>query len=156
MLTQVTPQNFGYDLVRIQRAALLEQHYVVISTDITFAAWRQPDSTRVFWYELSCENVADSEQLINTLSQEDSLSNWYHQKLESRERLLAIGLSFFDGLFDDQFFAALEEIVEKVWQRWDTSLRALNYCDLENLHDFFNFTETKDQETKIAIRFPKR
>jgi hypothetical protein len=156
ILTQVTPQNFGYDLARIQRAAVSGQHYIVISTDITFAAWRQPESTKVFWYELSRESVADSEQLINTLSQAESLSNWYHQQLESRERLLALGLSFFDGLFDDQFFAALEEIVEKVWQRRDASLRALDYCDLENLHNFFNFTETKDQGTKIAIRFPKQ
>lgn len=156
ILTQVTPQNIGYDLAKIQRTAVSGQHYVVISTDITFTAWRQPDSTKVFWYELLPENVADSDQLINSLSQEDSLSNWYHQKLEARERLLALGLSFFDGLFDDQFFTALEEIVEKVWQRRDASLRALDYCDLENLHNFFSFTETKDQGTKIAIRFPKQ
>ncbi|WP_373530218.1 hypothetical protein [Nostoc sp.] len=156
ILTQVTPQNVGYDLARIQRAAVLREHYVVISTDITFAAWRQPESIRKFWYELSRESVADCEELINTLSQEDALSNWYHQKLGSRERLLALGLSFFDGLFDDQFFAALEEIVENVWQRRDASLRALDYCDLENLHNFFNFTETKYQGTKIAIRFSKQ
>lgn len=156
ILTQGTPQNVGYDLVKIQRAAVSGQHYVVISTDITFTAWKQPDSTKVFWSELLPEDVADSEQLINSLSQADSLSNWYHQKLESRERLLVLGLSFFDGLFDDQFFTALEEIVEKVWQRRDASLRALDYCDLENLNNFFSFTETEGQGTKIAIRFPKQ
>jgi hypothetical protein len=156
ILTQVTPQNIGYDLARIQRAAVSGEHYVVISTEINFTAWRQPDSAKGFWYEVLPEKVTDSEQLINSLSEEDSLSSWYHQKLELRERLLALGLSFFDGLFDDQFFTALEEIVEKVWQRRDASLRALDYCDLENLHNFFNFTETKDQGTKITIRFPKQ
>jgi hypothetical protein len=156
ILTQVNPQNIGYDLARIQRAAASGDHYVVMSTDTPFAAWKQPESTRSFWHELLREDVADSEQLINNLSQEDLLSNWYHQKLDSRERLLVLGLSFFDGLFDDQFFAALEEIVERVWQRRDASLRALDYCDLENLHQFFNFTETRDQGTKITIRFPKQ
>lgn len=156
ILTQITPQNVGYDFLRIQKAALSSQHYVVVSTDVTFAAWKQPDSARKFWYELSVESVSDSEKLINTLFQEESLSKWYHQTLNPREQLLALGLSFFDGLFDDQFFAALEEIVEKVWQRRDASLRALDYCDLDNLQSFFNFTETKNQGTKIAIRFPKQ
>ena len=156
ILTQVTPQNIGYDLTRIQRSSLTSQHYVLISTDITFAAWRQPDSTKKFWHELSRKNVDDAAQLINNLSEEDALSNWYHQQLEPRERLLTLGLSFFDRLFDDQFFAALEEIVEKVWQRRDASLRALDYCDLENLYVFFNFNETKNQGTKLEIRFPKQ
>ncbi|BAS59489.1 VCBS repeat-containing protein [Leptolyngbya boryana NIES-2135] len=157
ILTQVNPQSFGYDLARIQKAANLCKHYIVMSTDVTFAAWRQPSSTKLFWYELSRGSVADAPQLINTLSQEEALSNWYHHHLKQpRDRLLALGLSFFDGLFDDQFFAALEEIVERVWQRRDASLRALDYRDLENLHTFFNFTETKNQGTKIAIRFPKQ
>lgn len=155
ILTQVTPQNISYDLASIQKASVLGGHYIVISTDITFIAWRQPDNTKALWYVLSRESVADAEQLINTLSQEDSISKWYLQELKPRERLLALGLSFFDGLFEDQFFTALEEIVEKVWQRRDTSLRALDYCDLENLHNFFNFTETTDRGTKITIRFPK-
>lgn len=155
ILTQVTPQNISYALAKIQEAAVLYGHYIVMSTDKTFEAWRQPDSTKAFWYDLSPEMVADAEQLINTHSTEDSLSKWYLQELNARERLLALGLSFFDGLFEDQFFTALEEIVEKVWQRRDTSLRALDYCDLENLHNFFNFTETNERGTKIAIRFPK-
>jgi hypothetical protein len=156
ILTQVTPQNVGYDLERIQRSAVAGQHYIIVSTDVNFTVWRQPDRTKVLWYELSIKDVGDAPQLVNGLSQEDLLNEWYHQKLSPRERLLALGLSFFDGLFDDQFFTALEAIVEKVWQRRDASLRALDYCDLEKLHDFFSFTDTKDQTTKIAIRFPKQ
>ncbi len=153
ILNQVAPQNVGYDLDRIRKAAVSGKHYVVISTNTPFTAWRQPpESKNKFWYPLSRESVSDSEQLINTFSEEDSLRKWYLQELEPRERLLVLGLSFFDGLFEDQFFAALEEIVEKVWQRRDASLRALDYCDLENLSHFFNFTETKDQGTKIEIR----
>ncbi|MGK7942151.1 MAG: hypothetical protein AB4062_18735 [Crocosphaera sp.] len=156
ILTQVTPQNIGYNLTKIQKAANNHNHYVVLSTEITFTAWRQPESNKKLWYEVSQKKVADCQDLINHYSQADALSNWYF-KLQSRERLLALGLSFFDGLFDDQFFAALEEIVENVWQKRDASLRALDYCDLENLEgSFFNFTTTKYQGTKISIRFPKQ
>ncbi|MEC4817410.1 MAG: hypothetical protein SAK29_29680 [Scytonema sp. PMC 1069.18] len=35
LLTQVSPQNIGYDLSRIQ-SAVREQHYVIVSTDLTF------------------------------------------------------------------------------------------------------------------------
>lgn len=156
ILTQVTPQNIGYDLNTIIRMAKSCQHYVIVSTGTTFTAWRQPSTNQKYWYEVSPDKVADCQKLINQNSEEDSLSKWY-LGLEPRERLLALGLSFFDGLFDDQFFAALEEIVETVWQKRDSSLRALDYCDFEKLEEsFFNFTETKNQGTKINIRFPKQ
>lgn len=50
-------------------------------------------------------------------NQRESLKKWYNTYLSSREQLLAIGLSLFDGLFEDQFFAALEKVVEDVWQK---------------------------------------
>lgn len=43
-----------------------------------------------------------------------------------------------------------------MWQRRDPSLRALDYCDLDNLLNFFNFTETKTQGTFVEVRFPKQ
>src|SRR5919202_2470451 len=68
------------------------------------------------------------------------LETWF-RTLESREQLLALGVSFFDGLFDDQFFAALEKVVRNVWQQRDSTLRALDYCDLENLGNYFEFSK---------------
>jgi hypothetical protein len=50
--------------------------------------------------------------LVNKLTDKESIHEWYYRRLIPREQLLALGLSFFDGLFDDQFFAALEEIFE--------------------------------------------
>ncbi|KYC34574.1 hypothetical protein WA1_51200 [Scytonema hofmannii PCC 7110] len=156
VLTQLSPQNIvGYNLSRVQSNAAESPHYVIVTTDTPFAAWRLPESARSFWQELEVEDVADSENLINKLPKE-SIHNWYYHQLNPREQLLAIGLSFFDGLFDDQFFAALEEVVESVWQRRDTSLRALDYCDLDNLRSFFNFTETTTQRTIVEVRFPKQ
>lgn len=157
VLTRVLPQDVGYDLARIQRSATLANHYVVLSTDIPFATWKLSDSAKEFSYELASKDVADSERLSNKLSTEERLSQWYHEKRDRpREQLLALGLNFFSGLFDDQFFAALEEVVERSWKRRDESLRSLDYCDLDNLSDFFNFTETKAQGTQIEIRFSKQ
>jgi len=77
-----------------------------------------------------------------------AIKRWY-PALNSREQLLTLGLSFFDGLFDDQFFAAIDKVVEKVWQKRDSTLRALDYCDLFELRDFFDFVPTEDYGAKI-------
>lgn len=156
ILTQVSPQNIvSYDLSQVQKVAALSSHYVIVTTDTPFAAWRLTESTKSFWYELTVEDVAGSEDLINKLTDEESIHRWYY-RLTPREQLLALGLSFFHGLFDDQFFAALEEIVESAWQRRDTTLRALDYCDLDKLRSFFDFTETNTSKTFVEVRFPKQ
>jgi Bacterial SH3 domain len=157
ILTQVSPQNIvGYSLQQIQQAALSSSHYVIVTTDTPLVAWRLPERAKTFWHELTVEDVADSQELVNKLTDQESIHEWYYRRLQPREQLLALGLSFFDGLFDDQFFAALEEVVENAWQRRDTGLRALDYCDLDNLRSFFNFTETNTQRTFVEIRFPKQ
>jgi hypothetical protein len=71
---------------------------------------------------------------------EINLKEWF-RNLEPREQLLALGLNLFDGLFEDQFFAALEQVVRNVWQQRDSTLRALDYCDLENLGNYFEFSK---------------
>jgi len=157
VLTRVSPQDVGYDLARIQRSATSANHYVILTTADPLTAWKLPDRVKALWHELTIEDVADSERLINNLSNEESLQ-WYHEKRDRpREQLLALGLSFFSGLFDDQFFAALEKVVDQTWKRREESLRSLDYCDLDNLGNFFNFTKTKTQGTEIIeIRFPKQ
>jgi hypothetical protein len=72
---------------------------------------------------------------------EQFIKNLFDEILNAREQLLALGLSFFDGLFEDQLFAALDRVVQEVWQKRDPSLRALDYCDLDQLqNDYFVFS----------------
>jgi len=158
ILTQVSPQNIvGSSLSEIKKIAFRNQHYVIVTTDTPLAVWsRLSKSAELFWCELTAEDVGDSKDLINVHTNEDSLRKWYYDDLEPRERLLALGLSFFDGLFDDQFFAAFEEIVETAWQRRDASLRALDYSDLDKLRNFFNFTKTNTSITFVEVRFPQQ
>jgi hypothetical protein len=219
VLTQVSPQNVGYDLSRIQKAAASGQHYVVISTDTPLAKW--PESARAFWQELSIQDVYSLEDLVNVLVQDlnnagksslladdlilqtvaeqlktpkkiarfvqllnlekgageekrplrketvleliklaqknkDTLQQWFKTSLNPREQLLALGLSFFDGLFEDQFFAAVEKVVEGVWQKRDASLRALDYCDLDNLGNYFEYFKLKAYGSKLnGFKFVK-
>jgi hypothetical protein len=97
----------------------------------------------------------------------ESLEKWYKMYLNTREQFLAIALSLFDGLFEDQFFAALEKVVKEVWQQRDSSFQAFDYRDLDNLKNHFEFIEitvysnklkdfkfvkTKDYATELQIR----
>lgn len=89
--------------------------------------------------KISQEKLTEIFALAN--NQRESLKKWYNIYLSSREQLLAIGLSLFDGLFEDQFFAALEKVVEDVWQKRDASLQAIDYNDLINLSNHFEFAD---------------
>ncbi len=122
---------------------------------------KTPSNIAVFVQLLCAERESLSEARVRELidlahDNKRTLQQWYHAVLTSREQLLALGLSLFDGFFDDQFFTALEMVVENVWQRRDVSLRALDYCDLDNLRNFFSFVETQDQTTKIKSRFSEQ
>jgi hypothetical protein len=65
------------------------------------------------------------------------VTRWFHGVLSPREQLLAVCLSFFDGLFEDQFFAALERWIAHVRETRDPSVPAFDYLDLDNLLTVF-------------------
>lgn len=157
ILTQATPQYLlGYNLSDIQTIASKRSHFIVVTTELPFAAWHLFDSCLAWWHIVTDKDVEDCQRLISVRSHEESLSEWYHRQLNSKEQLLAIGLSLFDGLFDDQFFSALEAVVEYSWKKRDANLQALDYCDLDNLRGYFDFIETETQEAIIRIRYPKQ
>lgn len=80
-------------------------------------------------------------------NRKNSLKQWFNSSaLTDKEKLLVLGLSFFDGLFEDQFFAALEIVVRDVWQQRDPTLMALDYQDLENLGNYYELSERTDDE----------
>lgn len=89
-------------------------------------------------------------------SDEQFIRKLYYNILNPREQLLALGLSFFNGLFEDQLFAALERVVQDVWQKRDPSLISLDYCDLEQLQTQYfdlyknNLYESKPDDFKVV------
>ncbi len=131
-------------------------------------SWRQvaenfntPNEIARFVELLCAEKLAPKRarvfELIGTAkNNKETIRRWYSTLLEPREQLLALGLSLFDSFFDDQLFAALERVVKRVWWRRDASLRALDYCDLDNLRNFFSFVETKSDGIKIESILPEQ
>ncbi|GAX38901.1 hypothetical protein [Nodularia sp. NIES-3585] len=89
------------------------------------------------------QKIIDINALIRLAKNDEKfIRNLYYQVLSSREQLLALGLSFFNGCFEDQLFAGLEEVVLKAWRKRDPSLPALDYCDLDELKDnYFDFSQ---------------
>ncbi|MCP4105808.1 MAG: hypothetical protein GY749_09765 [Desulfobacteraceae bacterium] len=85
----------------------------------------------------------------------NAILKWYRYELNLREQSLILGLSFFDGLLDEQFFAAFQMLVEQIWHKRDKSLETIDYWDMENLYNYFNFIEADNYE-KIEIQSSER
>jgi len=94
--------------------------------------------------DLTC-SIAD----YIAIAQDDAqrIQRWYNRFLQLRDRLLVLALHFFDGLPDDQFFAATEVLIDQTWLRRDESLRSLDYHDLERfIPTFFDYVQDNDGE----------
>jgi hypothetical protein len=92
------------------------------------------------------------EKLIHLAQgQENSLKQWYDHILKPREQLLALGLSFFDGLPENQIFAALDILVEQAWRQREPSLSHFDRSDLNNLLNFFKVITDDEKEDFARI-----
>lgn len=93
-----------------------------------------------------------------------TLERWFRQ-LTLRQQLIVIGVTLFKNLFSNQFFAALERVVEQTWQKKESSLRSLDYSDLVFLgnycefvsgsyrykYDIFTHIDTEQQSSEIEF-----
>ncbi len=114
---------------------------------------KTPERIARFVELLTAEEASLSKEAIGKLielaqNNKEVLRQWFHKILKPHEQLLALGLNFFDGLFDDQCMAGVGELVEHEWHRREPSLRALDYCDLDNLHNFFRLVEIQAEKTR--------
>lgn len=69
------------------------------------------------------------------------LDKWYNFDIEDQEKLLILGIALFDGLFENQFFDALAQVVYNAWRLRDTSLISIDYYDLKKLSNRFSYEE---------------
>jgi hypothetical protein len=77
-----------------------------------------------------------------------AIFHWYRQ-LDRADQLLALGLVLFDGLPDDQIFAALELLVNEAWRQSDPNLPLFDYRDLQRLSSYFHLIESGEDGTRI-------
>lgn len=87
-----------------------------------------------------------------TASGMNRVEKWFHGVLQPDEQVLALSLAFFDDLYDDQYFAALERWVEHLRERRNPAQRAFDYCDLEAMHAFV----TQVESSLAGIRYTSR
>jgi hypothetical protein len=80
-------------------------------------------------------SIVDQAILLSQKNHEYALEEQF-KRWSERKRLLALGVSFFQGLPIDQLFTALERVVEQKWQKRDPSLRALDCNDLHELSEY--------------------
>jgi len=114
---------------------------------------KTPERIACFVELLSAEKESLQLEVLHELidltqDNKNLLKRWFNHILKPREQLLALGLNFFDGLFDDQCIAGIGKLVEHEWYRRDPSLQALDYCDLRDLHNFFRLVEVPAEKTK--------
>jgi hypothetical protein len=90
-------------------------------------------------------------EILHLLDNKKSrIHNWYFATLNVREQFIAIGLSFFDGLSDSQFFAALDQVIRFAWRRLESALSNVDYNDLHNVcGTSFVLYETIHNETIV-------
>ncbi|NEP36800.1 hypothetical protein, partial [Moorena sp. SIO3B2] len=123
---------------------------------------KTPDKISKFSGLLSSEKKPLQQEAINQLidlAQDNKkiLERWFNNVLQPREQLIALGLNFFDGLFEDQCLVAIGKLVDHEWHRRDPSLCALDHCDLQPFHNFFRPVEVKnDRQKRIESWLPEQ
>ena len=105
---------------------------------------------------LNTPQIDEFIQIVN--DNQRALNQWFSHVLDSREQLLVLGLCFFEGLFENQFFAALEKAFDDAWRKRDPNLLAFDDKDLNKLLNFFNKIPIKgtSDENRIESRFPEQ
>ena len=115
------------------------------------ARLRQPDRIHRFSQWLRTEE-ASPRALLAQLDQlggdRAAIFHWYGQ-LDRSDQLLALGLVLFDGLPDDQSFAAVEYLVAEAWRRTDPNLPHFDYRDLTRLDAYFHLAKAGEDGERI-------
>ena len=115
------------------------------------ARLKQPERIRRFAQWIQSE-TASPQALLAKLDQlggdRTATQEWY-QQLAPSDQIFALGLVLFDGLPDDQIFAAVEYLVDSAWRRTDPNLPLFDYRDLARLGANFHLVESGEDGTRI-------
>lgn len=71
----------------------------------------------------------------------------YHERLPEKAKLLLMAAALFKGLDETQFFKMTDELVKNGWEYRAIELKALDYCDLEAIKEFYAF----DRKTENSL-----
>lgn len=89
---------------------------------------------------LAPESVISIEDLIaHARSRKQTIDTWFHHRLDSREKNIAIALALFEDVDERIAFGAIEYLMSGSWRKRDTALQFIDYGDLVNIREFFDF-----------------
>ncbi|HET7232750.1 MAG TPA: hypothetical protein VFJ16_22260 [Longimicrobium sp.] len=127
------------------------------------AILRTPPNVALFVQQLvaraaagTLDEAAVREIARNAARRDSRVEKWFHGVLSPHEQLLALCLSFFNGLYEDQFFAALERWVAHIRETRDPLVRAFDYHDLDNLRTVFSPVRAGSAGTRFEASAPQR
>lgn len=126
------------------------------------AKLKTPESIDIFVRSLTAVESPLEEPKIEELLEKCSgdkraLQQWFNTSLSPHEQLITIGLCLFEGLYDDQFFAVMETLIEQSWHKRDMTLQGLDYCDLDALISYYRLDSPGQTDLKkIESRLPKQ
>ena len=134
---------------RVQLKNIFEK---VVNKDI-----RTPEQIDVFLDLFALSPVTDEKTILGLITKTKKpntlIERWF-DTLKEEQKLMVLGMTILHGLYEDQFFTALDKIMEKVWKPYNQSLTALDYTDLFNLFHFFYFTN--DENSILESKFPNQ
>ena len=125
-------------------------------------SFERPSEIQLLIIQLTVENESLSlEQKIrnairNITDKKESLITKWFRTLDTHEKLVVLGAALLDGLFDDQYFAVMQQIADDFWQYRSSTMRSLDYCDLDFLLNFFKFETLDDGRLILESKFPNQ
>lgn len=92
------------------------------------------------------------EMLDTVLSMDRDFGKWF-SGLDPQSKYFLVGITLLSGLYENQLFAALEELVENDWRIREPMLAAFDYEQLKILMDYAVVViRTGEIENKITVR----
>lgn len=100
-----------------------------------------------------------ADQITSSLNKakQNAFKEWFYG-LTAHQKLIALGLTFFDGLLDVQFFSIVEHLVQEIWNVTGEKLRFLDLYDMEALQSYHRWemdTRAKRDALKIDLPAPR-
>jgi hypothetical protein len=121
--------------------------------------FKTPDQV-VYFTDMLCarDGVLSARVLDEVLSafsdtREPMVSKWF-RSLDRNEKVIALGASLFEGLYEDQFFGVMHLVTEEFWHFRSPGLKSLDYDDLEFLMNFFKLEEYNASISVFKGKFP--
>lgn len=76
----------------------------------------------------------------------------YHDRLPEKYKLLLMAAALFKGLNEIQFFDMADQLVANAWEYRAIELKALDYCDLEAIKEFYSF-DRKSENSLLSSSY---